>query len=57
MILPVFFSLIQKNEKTALVKVSRGQRSPWRGLHVPTLEERRQMKVHSPPLPSASPAL
>lgn len=32
MILPVFLSLIQENEKTALVKVRRGQGGPWRGL-------------------------
>lgn len=32
MILPVFLSLTQENEKTALVKVNRGQRGPWRGL-------------------------
>lgn len=30
MILPVFLSPIQENEKTALVKVSRGQIGPWR---------------------------
>lgn len=39
MILPVFLSPIQENEKTALVKVSRGQIGPWRVMLSATLEE------------------
>ena len=45
MILPVFLSLIQENEKTAPVKVSRGQGGPWRGCFQPTRGERRQLEA------------
>lgn len=50
MILPVFLSPVQENEKTTLVKVSRGQRGPWRGTAFsPHLGERRQTKAHVQP--------
>lgn len=49
MILPVFLSLTQENEKTALVKVSRGQRGPWRGLLSAALSGENGGGRQSPP--------
>lgn len=49
MILPVFLSLIQENEKTVPVKVSRGQGGPWRGCFQPTRGERSSWRPHSSP--------